>query len=113
MRPEAKKLLWDALEAAAKIQSFTGGHSFEDYVSDAMLRSAVERQLEIVGEACSRLARMDAETAARIPEIGRIISFRNVLAHDYAGVEDVLVWDVVANSLPALVALVQRLLEES
>lgn len=112
MQPEAKKLLWDVREAAAQVELFTTGRDLEDYLADAMLRSAVERQLEIVGEACSRLARLDGEAASRIPEIARIIAFRNVLVHGYASVDDRLVWDIVASKLPLLVSAVQRLLEE-
>lgn len=63
MRPEAPKLLWDARDAAARVRDFTAGKDFEDYARDAMLRSAVERQLEIVGEALGRLAKVDDTTA--------------------------------------------------
>lgn len=112
MRPEAKKLLWDVREAATKIELFTATRGLADYLSDAMLRSAVERQLEIIGEACSRLARVDEEVANRIPEIPSIVAFRNVLAHGYASVDDRLVWDIASSKLPLLVSTVQRLLEE-
>jgi uncharacterized protein with HEPN domain len=112
MRPEAQKLLWDAVQAAANIEEFTAGRSLEDYAGSVILRSAVERQLEIIGEACNQLSRVDPETANRIPDLGKIVSFRNVLAHDYASVDDRLVWEIVEGKLPGFAALARRLLEE-
>ena len=77
-----------------------------------MLRAAVERQFEIVGEAMARLARIDETVAARISGYRRIIAFRNVLIHGYADVDDRLVWDVVERSLPTLVEELTALLDE-
>ena len=77
-----------------------------------MLRAAVERQFEIVGEAMARLARIDETVAARISGYRRIIAFRNVLIHGYADMDDRLVWDVVERSLPTLVEELAALLDE-
>jgi hypothetical protein len=78
MHADARKLLWDAQQAAARIARFTAGKGFADYEADEYLRSAVERQFEIIGEALNRLARVDALVADQIPELPRIIAFRNV-----------------------------------
>lgn len=67
-----------------------------------MLRSAVERQFEIIGEALARLARLDELLAACISEYRRIIAFRNIMIHGYAQVDDRVVWDIVQSKLPAL-----------
>jgi len=101
MRPESATLLWDAREAADRIVRFVGARSLEDYLADDLVRAAVERQFEIVGEALGRLRAMDPDTAGRIPELPRIVAFRNVLIHGYATVDDRLVWDVVQTKLPA------------
>jgi len=111
MRPESRKYLWDALQAGQRVARFVEGKNFEDYESDELLRSAVERQFEIVGEALSQLNKIDAGTAATIPEVGRIIAFRNILMHGYASVDDRLVWGVIERSLPALIAELQSLLK--
>jgi uncharacterized protein with HEPN domain len=77
-----------------------------------LLRSAVERQFEIIGEAFRRLAKEDAETAGRIADYTRIISFRNILIHGYAEIDDRLVWDILQSMLPTLLEQVQSLLDE-
>ncbi len=75
-----------------------------------MLRAAVERQFEIIGEALSGLKRVDPAAAAAIPDLARIIAFRNILIHGYASVDDRLVWGVVESDLPALRSALDRLL---
>jgi uncharacterized protein with HEPN domain len=77
-----------------------------------MLRSAVERQFEIVGEALNRLSGEDAALAAQIPELGRIVAFRNILIHGYAEIDDALVWQVVTDKLPELEGVLAELLKE-
>ena len=111
MQLEAKKYLYDIQQAADRIAEFTAGQRLEDYRTNAMLRAAVERQFEIIGEALVQLAKLDEKLAARISEYRRIIAFRNILIHGYADVDDRLVWDVVETKLPVLrreVAAVQR-----
>lgn len=70
-----------------------------------MLRPAVERQFEIVGEAFAGLRRVDPDLAARIPDLSRMVAFRNVLVHGYATVDDRLIWDVGEGHLPGLIAV--------
>lgn len=77
-----------------------------------MLRAAVERQFEIIGEALSKLARLDADLAARVSEHRRIIAFRNILIHGYADVDHRLVWDIVETKLPVLRSEIEALLAE-
>jgi uncharacterized protein with HEPN domain len=77
-----------------------------------MLRSAVERQFEIIGEALSQLARSSPVLAARIPELRRIIGFRNALIHGYDQIDDDGVWRAIGTDLPALRADVAALLAE-
>lgn len=88
MRLEAKKYLYDVQQAAARIADFTIGKSYADYHGSPMLRSAVERQFEIIGEALARLARLDETLVAGISDHRRIIAFRNILIHGYADVDD-------------------------
>jgi uncharacterized protein with HEPN domain len=111
MRLEARKYLLDIQVAADRIGRFTRGRSFQQYLADEMLRSAVERQFGIVGEALARLSKDDADVVAAIPDHAKIIAFRNILIHGYATVDDKIVWGVIENYLAQLQAAVKRLLE--
>ena len=86
MQRDPKSLLWDAHEAAEVITAVTAGKSFAGFDRDIVLRSAVERQFEIIGEALAQLARIDAAMAQKVPDLRQIIAFRNVLIHGYATV---------------------------
>lgn len=76
-----------------------------------MLRSAVERQFEIVGEALNRLSRTDPAVADQIEDLPRIVAFRNVLIHGYATIDDAIVWEVATTRLSGLIELLTDLLE--
>lgn len=75
-----------------------------------MLKSAVERQFGVIGEALSKLAKTDAFVAEQVTDHRRIIAFRNILVHGYATVDDRIVWGVVETSLPGLMNSVDALL---
>ncbi len=109
MRLEARKYLYDMQQAAALLSQFTAGKDFADYDRDPMLRAAVEREFEIIGEALGQLARLDEEIAAGISERRAIVAFRNILIHGYAEVDDRLVWDVVETKLPILTREIEAL----
>lgn len=110
MHPDTGKLLWDAQQAAERVTRFTAGKTFAEYQADEYFRSAVERQFEIIGEALNQLSRLDPVMAATIAELPRIVAFRNVLIHGYAGVDDRIVWGVIEASLSSLHAALERLL---
>src|SRR5687767_14546742 len=111
MQREAQTYLWDALQAAQRVARFTAGRTFAEYEIDDLLRSAVERQFEIIGEALSRLRATDPELAAQLPDLARIVAFRNILIHRYASVDDKLVWGIVEGKVASLVDDLRRLLE--
>ncbi len=102
MQPETPGLLWDARRATGLIARFVADRTWQDYESDPMLRSAVERQFQIIGEALNRLSRVDPATAARISDLPRIVAFRNVLVHGYAVIDNELVWEVATTRVVVL-----------
>jgi uncharacterized protein with HEPN domain len=102
MRLEARKYLYDINSACELIKEFVGGKSLEDYESDAMLRSAVERQFMVIGEALSQLLRKWPEFEKSISNVRQIISFRNLIIHGYSTVENETVWGVVCGDMPTL-----------
>jgi uncharacterized protein with HEPN domain len=112
MHADARKLLWDARRAAERVKGFTQGKTFAEYQTDELLRSAVERQLGIVGETLSQLGRIDPTTAAAIPELPRVVGFRNVLVHGYATVDNRIVWGIVEANVGPLLKALESLLEK-
>lgn len=91
---------------------FTAGRTFDDYMESEMMRAATERQFEIMGEALNGLRRVDPDLAATVPDLPRIIAFRNILIHNYAEIDDSRVWEVVQDHTSEILALVNRLLAE-
>ena len=112
MQPRSIKHLSDILDAARFVVEITTGRTSAHYDQDRLLRNAVERNFEIIGEALNRLRREDAETVGRISDFDRIIAFRNVLAHGYDIVNHEQVWKVIQQDVPRLLAEVQRLLPQ-
>ena len=112
MHGDAAKLIWDAQQALHRIKRFVASKDFAAYQSDELLRSAVERQFEILGEALNQLSRLDPNIAEKIPELPRIVAFRNILIHGYASVDDRLVWGVVESRLEPLLDVIAALLSE-
>jgi len=112
MPHKAGRYLYDILRAAGLLAKFAQGKTFADYETDALLRSGVERQFEVIGEALNQLADLDSATVSRIPEYQRIISFRNRLIHGYSFVDNRVVWDMLQNRLGVLREQVVGLLRE-
>lgn len=112
MPRDARAYLADALAAARLVAQFLSGRTFAEYQTDPLLRSAVERQFEIVGEALARLSRVHPDLATRVPDVRRIVDFRNVLAHGYATIDDAVVWQAANRNLPPLVAALAELIAQ-
>ena len=110
MQPQSPKLLEDIRDAAAFIREVTKSKTLADYGADRLLRQAIERNFEIIGEAIKRLAQHDAETAARIDDYRQILAFRNVLIHGYDLVDHALVWSTVESQIPTLLRDIEALL---
>ena len=112
MQHDPRTYLWDAHAAADAITQFTRGKTWADFEQDLLLRSAVERQFQIIGEALGHLARSHPDVARQIPDLHRIIAFRNILVHGYAAVNYETVWRAVQDRLPALREALRHLIEE-
>ena len=104
--------LWDDQQACAAIDTFVSGVDLRHYEADLLLRSAVERQLQNIGEDLSQLSKIDPAVAARVPRQRQPIGFRNVLVHVYAGLNQPEIWRVLHENLPALHAAVTALVDE-
>jgi len=103
MNEKSLKHYFDALTSARAVRQFSQGKCFEDYCSDDMLASAIERKFEIIGEALSRIRKTHPEDLKAIGDWPAIIGFRNVLAHAYDHVEDSVVWGIVIRQIPEFI----------
>src|SRR5437773_1288574 len=113
MTNEARKRLLDVVNACEAIAEFVAGKDFSTYENDRLLRSGVERQFEIIGEALNKAGAAEPSLVAQIPEFHRIIGLRNRLIHGYDNVDDEILWDVVHSKLPPLKARIADILREA
>lgn len=96
------------LKAAQLIISFTQGRTFQDFLTDKLLQSAIERQFEILGEASSHVS---AATQALWPSVSwkQMKGFRNLLAHEYFRTDYAQVWSIATSLLPGLLPTLEDL----
>jgi uncharacterized protein with HEPN domain len=113
MTDEVRKYLFDALEASKYAKEFTKDKSFEEYAEDELLKSAVERKLEIVGESLNRIKKKDLKSLDKIREWRDIVAFRNNLAHSYDHINHTLVWSILHDDIDNLVSDLSKALNES
>lgn len=112
MPHDPQKYLYDILGSCEFLAEFTVGRTVEDYRRDRGFRSAVERELQIIGEAVLQLERVAPQVTARIPEHRNIIGFRHVLVHGYDSLQPATVWNVIEVKLASLAREVSGLLDE-
>jgi len=113
MQHDVRKSMLDALNACLNIQAFTVGQTLATYQADIMRRSAVERQLEILGEAFKRIDDIDPSFRDRFPEAGRVIGARNRIAHGYDAVDDEVIWAAAQDNIPLLMTKLEAWLGEN
>lgn len=110
MRDEVLADLHDVLHAARAVKGFVASHTFESYCANELVRSAVERKFQIIGEALNRINRHDPELLGLIRHYRDIISFRNILVHGYDAIDHRVVWGVIEEDLDDLIEDASRLL---
>lgn len=109
---DPRKYLYDIIDCSKFLLDFTESKTVEDYKNDRAFRSAVERELQIIGEAITQLDRVSPKTADKISEHRNIIGFRNVLVHGYDSLNPDTVWDVVENKLAQLLSQAENCLKQ-
>ena len=112
MDKEIQVLLFDILNSILEIESFVDFEetNFQDYSSDIKTKRAVERNLEIIGEAVNRISKKDENL--EITDKRKIISVRNRIIHGYDQVSDELIWSIITQYLPVLEKEVRQYLNE-
>ncbi len=112
MNNEIKTCLFDILNSIKEIESYfvDGKKRFEDYASDTRTKRAVERNLEIIGEAVKRIKLKDEQI--NLSNVRKIIDTRNRIIHGYDTVSDDVIWGIIIKHIPKLKEEVEKLLNE-
>jgi uncharacterized protein with HEPN domain len=112
MDNDTKTWLYDILQSINEIDSYYDNKPriFEEYVSDIKTKRAIERDLEIIGEAANRILKKDKDI--KLNNVEKIIGTRNRIIHGYDKISDDLIWSIVINHLPKLKDEVTGLLDE-
>jgi uncharacterized protein with HEPN domain len=102
MPRDVRAYLSDIIESCDAITAATQGLDFAGYEANRLVRSSVEREFIIIGEAAAALARIAPEIFGAITLARRIVDFRNLLTHEYPSVDDAIVWAIIEHDVPVL-----------
>ena len=113
MQPDEKNIayIWDMLSACKEIQDFMENSDWEDFIGDRKLVLAIERSLEIIGEAASRISESFRKAQYDIPW-SKIRGMRNILAHEYGHVDYEIVYETAVTEMPDLLVKLEKLLPQ-
>lgn len=110
METEIKKYLFDINESIDSIEKYLGNkRDFSIYIADKMLRRAIEREFEIIGEAMSRIEKLDSTLNITAKKL--IISMRNRVIHGYDKIDNEIIWGTIVRHLPTLKIEIESLLK--
>ena len=107
-----QKFLYDIVNCCEFVLEMTKGKTVEEYKNDRIFRSALERELQIIGEAMLKLDNTFPEISEQIAQHRSIIGFRHVLVHGYASLDPDTVWNVVETKIVTLLQQAQTLLKK-
>ena len=111
MRRRNKLYLEDILSSINKIDNYLAGISYDGLINDEMRMDAIVRNLEIIGEASKNISE-EIKNKYPLVEWKKITSFRNILAHDYFGLDSEILWDIIKNKLPNLKKNIKIIIDE-
>ena len=109
----SKKYLYDIINCSEFVLQLTKDKTVDDYKNDRIFRSALERELQIIGEAMLQLDRMSPEMVEKISEHRSIIGFRHVLVHGYDSLDPETVWNMVETKIALLLEQAKELLQQT
>ncbi len=113
MQPKLLKFLLDIQSVIKEIElvKIKTNNNFNEFQSDIILQRAVERDLEIIGEAIRKIIEMDS--TINISSAKNIIGLRNIISHAYDSVEPEMIWGIIQNNIPVLSEEVNKMIGES
>jgi uncharacterized protein with HEPN domain len=111
MQPEDRDAayLWDMLQAAKEVEAMVGDHDLAGFLDNIVLVRALERGVEIIGEAARRVSTTYMEAHPEIPW-RKIIGQRNILAHEYGQIDHELLFKTATDDIPELITVIESLL---
>jgi len=112
MPRDPRAYLADIIDSCDAIAQAVGKLDIDLYRADRLIRSSVEREFIIIGEAMSALAKRSPELFESITGARRIVDFRNQLTHEYSTVNDAVVWGIAQRDVPVLRQECAALLDE-
>lgn len=104
-----KLYIEDILEAIQKVKNYTKNMSFEEFFKNDKTIDAVVRNLEIMGEASKQLPKLIKDEYEEI-EWKSLVQFRNVVVHEYFGIDLKIMWDIIKNEIPPLGLKIKKVL---
>jgi uncharacterized protein with HEPN domain len=109
---DVRLYLEDVLEAISRIEEYTANMSFDDLAGNRLVVDGVVRNLEVIGEACRALPEEMREMYADV-EWRKITGLRNILIHNYFGIDLEIIYDLIRNNLPDLKNRILEILKET
>lgn len=103
--------LQHVLDAIDMIHNYVIGADYNDFSTSSMMQDACIRQLQVIGEACGKVSDELKQNNPAIPW-RQIVGLRIIVVHEYFGVDDKVIWDIIQNDLPALKQQVERIAQE-
>ena len=111
MQLEIQKYLFDIKTSIDSIADYLGDtKDFGAFKTNKLLKRAIERELEIIGEAAGRILKIDSNFP--IEDARKIVDLRNWVIHGYDIIDDVIIWGIISKQLPVLKSQVETLLED-
>jgi uncharacterized protein with HEPN domain len=110
MPKDFKVYLDDIIESSAKINAYIAGLSYDDFLNDDKTIDAVLRNLEIIGEAAKRIPEKIRQQRSDIEWL-KVIGLRNILIHQYSGVDLEIVWQIITQKLPLFEQQIKNILD--
>lgn len=111
MDNKINKLIYDIEQAILNIENFIHGHTDTEFKENMMMKLAVERLFEIIGEAINRIKKNDKAIYDMIDESDKIICFRNIITHGYDVIDDDITWSVSNEKIPVLKENIRKIKE--
>lgn len=112
MKSNVKKYFFDIIVSINSIEEYLGGsRNFIAYQKNKLLRRAVEREIEIIGEATNKILKLDKTVS--IKNARRIIDTRNWVIHAYDSVDNIIIWEIITKHLPKLKVEMENLLKNA